>query len=157
VNRPLRRSAFRAGIAAVFVLGADAPGRAALIRYEYSGTITWAAPGTGIAPGTPFSGTFAYDPASKPVSQMLEGSSQYYYGLSPTWSSAPLTDGTGITLQVGGKPVLADSGGLIVRVTEQQVAGQWGYLNADGTGLGPSTDVTISNLLRGPSAYQIDL
>jgi hypothetical protein len=115
-------------------------GHAALMRYEYGGTITSADPSTGITPGSRFSGTFTYDPAgSPPALSNLDNSTQYFFGLSP-YLPGSQADGSGITLQIGGKPVLPDPGGVYVNVTQQDA-----YRNADGTWSAPSTTVTIGN------------
>jgi hypothetical protein len=84
---------------------------AAPIRYEYGGVITAADPSTGVAPGTRFSGTIAYDPAEQPPAMMIEGMNEYFYGLGAHFSGA-MADGSGLTLQIGGRTVLANPGGV---------------------------------------------
>jgi len=140
----LGRRGFRTGLFALLALTVNAVGHAALMRYEYGGTITSAASSTGVTPGTRFTGTFTYDPAGSPSAMMIEGQTDSSYGLLALRPGA-MADGSGITLQIGGKSVVPDPGGVSVTVTEQQYAGQWGYRNADGTGAGPSTTVTIGN------------
>ncbi len=141
----LGQRGFRTGLFAVLALTANAVGHAALMRYEYGGTITSADPSTGITPGSRFSGTFTYDPAGSPSAMMIEGQTTSYYGLL-SFPPGAKADGSGITLQIGDKSVVPDPGGVSVTVSEQQYAGQWGYRNADGTGTGPSTAVTIGNI-----------
>jgi hypothetical protein len=147
----LWRRAFRTGLFAFLALSWNGAGQAALMRYEYDGTITSADPTTGIAPGTRFSGTFTYDPAAEVPGESVEGSmqynfgrSQYNFGPSGNFAPAPATDGSGITLQVGGKSVLSNPGGVRVGVMEMEYPGQYGYRNADGPG-GPLTSVSIGN------------
>ena len=77
----LGQRAFRIGLFAFLALTANAVGHAALMRYEYGGTITSADPSTGITPGSRFSGTFTYDPAGSPSAMMIEGQTTSYYGL----------------------------------------------------------------------------
>jgi len=141
----LCRRAFRTGLFAFLALSWNAAGQAALMRYEYGGTITSADPSTGITPGTRFSGTFTYDPDAKAPWLGYEGHTQYSFGLSPSYPGSQ-ADGSGITLQVGGKTVLSDQAGMSMSVTEQEYAGQWGYGSASGTGAGPSTAIVIGNL-----------
>ena len=69
----LGQRAFRIGLFAFLALTANAVGHAALMRYEYGGTITSADPSTGITRGSRFSGTFTYDPAGSPSAMMIEG------------------------------------------------------------------------------------
>lgn len=79
-------------IAAAFWLTAA---EAAPVSFEYSGTITSADPSTGVAAGTPFSGTFTYDPAAQIGGVTFEG---YYTNLFDR--STP--DTSNLTLNVGG-------------------------------------------------------
>jgi hypothetical protein len=115
------------------------------ILYEYGGVITSADPSTGIAPGTRFSGSFGYDPAKSPLPAVLiEGSSQWFFGHSSNFPRS-IADGSGLTLQIGGRTVLANPGGVQVAVAEVAYPGQYGYLDAGGKPMHPHTIVTISN------------
>ncbi len=135
----LCRRALQIVSVAFLALSWNAAGQAALMRYEYGGTITSADPSTGITPGTRFTGTFTYDPAGKPFAMMIEGQTDYTFGLL-SWPGSQ-ADGSGITLQIGGKSVLSDQGGLSMTVTESEYPNQFSYLN----GVGPATALTISN------------
>jgi len=134
-----RQHTFRNVLFAFLALSWNAAGQAALMRYEYGGTITSADPSTGITPGTRFSGTFTYNPADNADAMMIEGQTGYSFGLS-TWPGSQ-ADGSGITLQIGGKSVLSDPGGVSITVTENEYPNQFSYLN----GVGPATALTISN------------
>jgi hypothetical protein len=111
---------------------------AAPIQFEYGGVITSADPSTGVAPGTRFSGTIAYDPAVKVPYMVYEGFSEYLYGDAAHFSGA-IADGSRLTLQIGARTVLANPGGVEVAVSEIEYPGQPGY------GATPSTNVNISN------------
>ena len=117
---------------------------AAPIQYEYSGVITTADPSTGVAPGTRFTGTFAYDPGKDENWLGYEGYQQYHYGKTPG-NPGSVADGSGLTLQIGGRTILADQGGLLVGVAESEYPGQWGYRDANGNPAGPYTQVSISS------------
>jgi hypothetical protein len=107
----------RLRLAAAFwlvVLGGSAA-RGAVIQYEYGGVITAADASTGVAPGTRFSGTFAYDPEFKPGAIMIEGSTTYDFSFSDKGSSVP--DTSRLTLQVGGNSPITGNG-LAVGVTD---------------------------------------
>jgi len=132
-------------LAGSLAAAAGSPARAAFMTYAYNGVITSADPSTGVAAGTPFSGTFTYDPAAKsPLYLSIEGMNQYSMGRTAD-SHFGTPDASGSTLKIGGGPVLASPGGLGVSVTEQEFPGQWGYGNANGTPAGPSTKITIDN------------
>src|SRR5262249_29257467 len=67
------------------------------MQYEFGGFITQADPSTGVAPGTHFSGTFAYDPAKLFGGFSIEGFSEANYGLSVNWPGS-VADGSALTL-----------------------------------------------------------
>jgi hypothetical protein len=132
------------GLMTALIVMGNVAADAAPIRYEYGGVITSADPSTGVAPGTRFSGTIAYDPLEKPPAIMIEGSNQYLYGLSASFPGA-IADGSGLTLQIGGRTVLADPGGVQVAVAEIEYPGQYGYRDAGDVPVAPYTSVGISN------------
>ena len=103
-----------------------------MIRYDFGGVIASADPSTGVTPGTRFSGSFTFDPTD-PTSPLItiEGSNQYLFGRSENVPNS-VADGSGLTLQVGGKTVLADPGGVQVSVNELESPGQFGYQDANG-------------------------
>jgi hypothetical protein len=148
------RSTFALWSASALVFFAVAAAQAAPITYEYGGVITSADPSTGVAPGTRFSGVFTYDPTHKPSgTSASDGYRGYYYGLSHVGVGS-VPDGSGITLDVGGRTVLANPGGVQVIVSERQYPGQpavdyerpgqhvWG--DANGPPAGPYTRYSIS-------------
>src|SRR3954463_8251486 len=114
------------------------------IQYEYSGVISTADPSTGVAPGTRFTGTLAYDPGKDVVWLGYEGHQQYYYG-KIAGNPGSVADGSGLTLQIGGRTILADQGGVLVGVSESEYPGQWGYRDANGNPAGPYTQLSISD------------
>jgi len=140
----LSQRAVRIGLFSFVALTLNAATQAALMRYEYGGTITSAEPSTGITPGTRFSGTFTYDPAGNAPWLGFEGYMKYSFGLWSGWPGSQ-ADGSGITLQIGGKTVLSDQAGMSMTVEEQEYLVQYGYGNAHGTGYGPPTYITIGN------------
>lgn len=113
------------------------------VAYAFSGVLDAADPSTGAAPGTPFSGTFTYDPAFQPGPLMIEGSTTYMFSNSLLGRSVP--DTSRITLNVGGKPVF-NEGDLNVGVTDTV---NYHYTNP----FTPSTNVGIGvvtpNLIMG--------
>jgi hypothetical protein len=144
------------GLMITWIMLPNVAADAAPIRYEYGGVLTSADPSTGVAPGTRFSGTIAYDPAAKPPAMMIEGSNQYFYGL---WANMPgaFADGSGLTLQIGGRTVLANPGGVQVGVAEIEYSGQYSYRDASGNPASPYTSVTISNENIGYDPLQVAL
>ena len=127
----------------MFVLGASAT-RGDVIQYHYQGVVTQAAAGSGIAPGTAFTGSIAYDPALKTPSLVIEGHNQYEYGNGSPGAS-------GLTLAVGGTPLVIDSGHLVLGVSETEYAGQFGYSPS------PATAVSLSSGSNGPLAVSLSL
>ena len=106
----LGQRGFRTGLFAVLALTANAVGHAALMRYEYGGTITSADPSTGITPGSRFSGTFTYDPAGSPSAMMIEGQTTSYYGLlsfpparRPMDPASPSRSATSLSCRIRGE------------------------------------------------------
>ena len=111
--------------AAVLLLAVSsaAASHAAPITFQYGGVITSADPSTDVALGTRFSGTFTYDPNAKAfVLSDLAGMNQYSFGRTLA-NDQSASDGTGLTLQVGGKTVLANQGGVTVGVTNAEYGG----------------------------------
>ncbi len=111
----------------------------AVIEYQYSGTITWADPSTGIAAGSPFSGTFAYDTSITQPAISIEGSNQYFSGSSGGAFPGGGANGSGLSLAVDGHSMYSTQAGLQVGVSEIEYAGQYGYQSS------PQTHVTVSN------------
>lgn len=156
------------GIPAAAILLAHANGtasHAAPIRYEYGGVITSADPSTDVATGTRFSGMFTYDPEHKPSGTSADdGFRAYYYGLSHVGVGS-VPDGSGMTLQIGGRTVLANPGGVQVLVSEREYPGQAAYDSevpgqhvfgdAHGPPAGPYTRYSVSteNLGDPPLVY----
>jgi hypothetical protein len=138
------RSCWPAALALVLAMGGLTAGaNASPITYEFGGTITSAAPATGVAPGTRFSGSFTYDPAATPTGAIsFEGSLQTLYGQVES-SPGSVPDASGIRLQVGTTPVYDGRGGLQVAVSE--IDGKYGYHDADGNPVPPHMVVDISN------------
>jgi hypothetical protein len=129
-----------------------APGsHADVIHYEYSGVISWADPSTGVAAGTPFSGTFAYDPASQ-GGLSIEGLTQYISGYAQTFPNSH-PDGSGLTLEVGGTPIYSLAGGVQVGVENFQYAGQYGFAPSPLTSIG----ITNENVDDGPLTVWLGL
>jgi hypothetical protein len=139
------RLALELGLMATLIVILNVAAHGEPIRYEYGGVITSADPSTGVAPGTRFSGRFTYDPAARPSDGiMIEGSNQYISGHSVN-DPGSIADGSELTLQIGGRTVLANPGGVQVAVAEIEYPGQWGYRNASGDPANPYTRVSISN------------
>ena len=139
------RQAFMLGLMGTLIVISNVAAYATPIQFEYGGAIRSADPSTGVAPGTRFSGTFAYDPAARPSGGiMIEGLDQYIYGHSANVPGS-IADGSGLTLQIGGRTILANPGGVQVAVSEIEYPGQWGYANASGDPASPFTSVGISN------------
>ncbi len=137
------------------VLFAASTSHAAPIMYEYGGVITSADSSTGVAPGTRFSGMFTYDPEHKTSGTgMGEGFRSYYYGLS--YVGRTPTDGSGITLQIGGQTVLANPGGVQVEVSERDYPGQQVFNRGVSAPDGPFTRLSVSTENLG-AARLIDL
>ena len=135
--------------ALVLALAPDAaPARAELMRFAFGGAITSADPSSGVAPGTRFSGTFAYDPDSGSSGMHFEGFHQYDFGKSVDWPwSAP--DSSGMTLDLGGKSVYAFQGGLGLLMTGDEPF--IGYPRGTGT------HVSIGNGSVGDSPIRVAL
>jgi hypothetical protein len=153
------RQTFLLGLLATLIGIPSGAASAALIQFDYGGVITSADLSTGVAPGTHFSGTFAYDPTTtRFFEMMIEGLNQYTYGHMPGDPSS-IADGSGLTLQIGGRTVLANPGGVQVAVSEIEYPGQWGYANASGDPASPFTTVGISNanVDGGPLRVALDL
>lgn len=114
-----RRRRRRLGLLAIVSVVPLAPATsadAALIEHRFGGVITAADPSNGVAPGTRFSGTFAYDPATKPGGIMFEG--YHSYDFNYPLSGAPAASPSLLTLEVGGVPVY-DRQGLQVNLTNE--------------------------------------
>jgi hypothetical protein len=120
------------------------PALATPIEYQFGGVITYAGTSTGVAAGTPFSGTFSFDPAKPSGALGFEGFGQASYGYSAN-SPGSVPDGSGLSLQIGGQTILANPGGLTIATSEIDYAGQWGYRDASGKPVSPYTTVVISN------------
>ena len=120
------------------------PAVAVPVKYQFGGVISEASASAGVAAGTPFSGTFSYDPAKLTGGYVIEGFSQASYGLSRDWPGS-VADGAGLTLQIGGKTILANPGGLAIATSEIDYPGQFGYRDAAGNPASPHTSVVISN------------
>ena len=127
---------------------------AAPIQYEFGGLITQADPSTGVAPGTPFSGTFAYDPAKISGGISIEGLNQASFGQA-NWPGA-VADGSGLSLQIGGQTILANPGGVSIATSFVDYPGQFGYRDASGPAH-PYTTVSISNLNVDANPLQVVL
>ena len=124
--------------------------RADVIRFAYTGTITSADPSTGVAAGTPFSGTFAYDPLFKLQGPSYEGNTQYISGAAAGIPGS-IPDASGLTVDVGGKSVYSHTGGIDVAVFNIRYAGEYGYH------YNPSTDLSISNTNIGDFPFAVFL
>ena len=106
------RSLGRAVGAGVALSLAAAPSSAAVMRYSFGGSITAADPSTGVAVGTPFSGTFTYDPTgpqdySEPRAYIPE---------APIYQFARSTSGADLAASVGGNPVFGQAAKLDITV-----------------------------------------
>ena len=117
---------------------------AAPIQYEFAGFVTEADSSTGIAPGTRFSGTFAYDPAKISGGISIEGLNQANFGQAANWPGS-VADGSGLSLQIGGQTILANPGGVSIATSFVDYPGQFGYRDATGNPENPYTTVVISN------------
>ena len=131
-------------LAAWLVVGAASASRGALIEYQYGGVITAADPSTGVAPGTRFTGTFAYDPSHTVPLFSIEGTTQYISGQSANFPGST-ADGSGLSLQVGGQSVYTHVGGVQLSVSDIATPGQFGYTDQNGNPVSPHTTVNISN------------
>jgi len=129
-----RALALVAGI--VNVMGAGASG--AIVEYDYQGIITSVGAASGIAPGTRFSGTFAYDTDVKNPAISIEGTNQYFSGVSDSFPGSK-ADSSGLSLTVGDQHVYSSQGGLEIGVNEIEYAGQYGLDSS------PMTRLTFSN------------
>lgn len=81
----------------------------------------------------------------------IAGTNQYAYGSAGSSGGA---DGSGLTLQVAGKTVLPNAGGVVVTISEAQFPGQWGWPTSS-----PFTSIRISNTdasNAGPVAVNLD-
>ncbi len=98
-----------------FLASVATESRADRIEYRFSGKLNDADPSTpaatdGHAAGTPFTGSFAYDPNETPtVSSTIQGSSNYMFGQAGPNTSP---DSSGLSIQVGGQTVYSLTGGL---------------------------------------------
>jgi hypothetical protein len=123
--------------AAGLVAATSPTSRADVIKYDYSGVINSADPSSGVTPGTRFSGTFAYDPASKAF-LAIEGLNQYISGHSDSMPDSQ-PDASRLTLDVGSQHTYSHTGGVQVAVFNIATPGQYGYQ------LSPQTSIGISN------------
>jgi hypothetical protein len=109
------------------------------ITYAFSGTITSADASTGVSAGTPFSGTFTYDPTEKISGGLgFEGYSQIDYGQSMSYPGSK-PDGSGLTVNVGNSQVFNLQGGIEVAISEAA------YPYQDGYSTSAHSQVTFSN------------
>jgi hypothetical protein len=126
------------------VLLCGLPNRASadMMTYQYSGILTSADPASGFAQGTPFSGTFSFDPTERPTSTIGQGNSIVYNFGQTLGLAGGQPDGSGLTLQVGGTTVLNFKGGLQLGLQEYQTADQNGAYNT-----GPGTYLSVAEVL----------
>jgi hypothetical protein len=110
-----------------------------LMKFSYSGTITSADASTGVTPGATISGTFAYNPTGSVATNTYPGNASYVSGQTLMTPQA-IADGSGLTVNVGGKSIYSNTSGVNVAVTQFEFAGQYGFA------AGPSTTVAITNL-----------
>ena len=122
--RPARRLVplVLAACIAVFVSPAA---RGSIVEYQYQGVITSADPSSGVAVGTPFTGTFSYDKDLAAPWISIEGSNQYFSGYSEPFGGK--ADASGLSLSVAGQPAWSSPGGIEVAVSQIDFAGQYGY------------------------------
>ena len=123
VRRPPQPSLQFLGLALSLGLGliGATESQAALSRYEYGGVITQADPSTGVAVGTRFTGTFAYDPINPPRNvNLIPEVATYLYGLAAGTGASP--DASGLTAQVGGQSIYNQPGGLQVQPSHYSYA-----------------------------------
>ncbi len=152
---PTRASAryVGAGVMVFLVLlGFNTPeSRADLIKYDYSGTITSAAPSSGIEVGTRFLGTFAYDPGKPFGAFGFEGYHDYGFGTAGLgFGGFGVPDSSGLTLAIKGQPTISGQGGLAL-----VMSGDEPFI---GYPRGTGTTVTIqSPPLMGPSGLAVTL
>jgi hypothetical protein len=151
-----RSMAFQIGLLAGLIAIVDAAAQASPISYQYGGVITAASPSTGVAPGTPFSGAFSYDPANPSYAIGIEGFSQAYYGLTTTEPGSVAGD-AGLTLQIGGQTILANPGGVAIATYETASPGQSGSVDTSGSPASPYTSLVISNSLVDKRPLQVAL
>jgi hypothetical protein len=130
IGRVQRGSAPALALAAFLgLVGATAStARGAAIRYEYGGTITSAAPSTGVTPGNRFAGTFTYDPNANVPNPTI------YAGLKPN----PTT--SAMNFSAGNKLVFSQQFGVRVSVV-QSAPFSSGSAHVPG-----QTKLTIANL-----------
>lgn len=128
----------RSGIMGLLVAGLIATSaRASVIEYQFSGVITSADPSTGVAAGTPFSGTFSYDPSTLTPGPGFEGNWEGTYGgASPSGANL-------FSLQIGGQTIVQDSGRLGMDEDFLQYAGQYGYTQGNGSPVPAHTTFSI--------------
>ena len=110
-----RRLARLAALACVLCFVGTPEGRGELTAFRYGGVITRADASTGVAIGTRFDGTFAYDLAAGPTnSSEVPSGRTYEFGAIATSSAMPVT--TGLAAMVGGQSVLQRWGDLSLSV-----------------------------------------
>jgi hypothetical protein len=143
---------------ATLIAISDVAAHATPIQYGYAGVSTSADPSTGAVTGTPFSGTFSYDPAKLSNWITIEGSFQAIYGRSASFPDS-VADGSNLTLQVGGKPILINPGGVQISLSQIQYPGEFGYRDANGNPANPYTKLNISNgnIDGGPIQVSLEL
>jgi hypothetical protein len=116
--------------------------RGAVIAYQFGGVITSADPATGVAPGTPFTGTFSYDPSTSGGAIGYDGMGQVAYG-GPVWGLGHPASGDTFRLQIGGQTVVQESGALGTVADTLEYAGQYGDRGPDGP-MPAHTTLTVS-------------
>lgn len=111
--------------------------RAVVIEYDYTGVITSADSSTGVAVGTPFSGTFTYDTSGPHGNLEIEGFSQINYGRSVNYPGFP-ANASGLTLDIGAQQVASVQGGIGLSIFDIPYPNAYGYKD------NPTTTLTFS-------------
>ncbi len=143
-------------LSAAWLVGAGAANvHGSVIEYQFSGVITSSDPSSGVASGTPFSGTFSFDPSTNSLGLGFEGFGQMLYGGASSGVASPSSSNDAFHLQVGGQSVLNETGSLEISESYMRYAGQFGYLDPHGTPDPPHTSVIVGT--DGPSTLSASL
>jgi hypothetical protein len=141
------------------MIGTGRSAEAAAIHYVFSGVITSADPSTGVAAGTPFSGSFTYDSAEHAIGGLsYEGVSTYIYGQSNELPGPPApADSSGMRLQIGDQITIDRPGAIKVGVSEIRYPGEFGYRDSSGNLVPPSTSLVFISASLDPTLPEFSL
>jgi hypothetical protein len=142
-----------AGLAVTIVILSASTTQAAPIEFHYSGTITSADAGTGIAVGSHFDGTFTYDPQTDPQTMFIENARNYAFGQPNHMPTAAPPDTSAASLWIGGSSIFSHQGGLSMQVQEVGRGDPYNpnpQTNLNITSYDPNSRMSVGVLLGNP-------